>query len=154
MAIIFKTYEVINNSFKGNGFNLRFAGNDTNPVFVAKDVITALGYHPQSITSVTRNLPGVCEIDRLKNGYAGNHIMVGITKADVEILLSRKQDPKPTPEKAAKKAAFREFWNNEVLPQIEYPELRKKITNLAEENARLKAEIALLRGTGFTPEAS
>ena len=144
---IYTTYAVVNNSNpfnNGNGISLRYAGDDTAPVFVAKDIITALGYRSTSITTVTKDLPDVCEVDRMKIAGNGNHIMVGITAKDVEILLARK-DRRSTPEKAAKKAAFLDFWKNEVLPQIANPEIRKKITGLEAEKADLVAENARLR---------
>lgn len=138
----FKAYSVVNNQFSNNEFHIRFAGNDTAPVFVAKDVILAMGYGESSITHVTETLPGLCEIDRLRTSGRGNHVMLGITKEDVDILLARKRDPRPTPEKSAKKAAFRIFWENEVLPQIEHPELRAKIVSLESEVAKLRAQLS------------
>lgn len=150
MAMIFKAYPVVNDAFKGNGFNLRFAGDDTNPLFVAKDIFIAMGhkYHG-NCHSFYEKLPGRTEVD--KGSIRGNRIMVAITKEDVNLALSK---PEANLSDKKQKQEFRKFWQDEVLPQIEHPELRKKITDLAEENARLKAEIALLRGTGFTPEAS
>lgn len=152
MAMIFKAYPVVNDAFKGNGFNLRFAGNDTDPLFVAKDIYIAMGHkYCGNCHSFYEKLPGRTEVD--KGSIRGNRIMVAITKEDVNLALSR-PEANLSDDYKKQRQKFREFWKNEVLPQIEYPELRKKITNLAEENARLKAEIALLRGTGFTPEAS
>lgn len=133
----FKAYSVVNNQFSNNEFQIRFAGNDTAPVFVAKDVILAMGYGENSITHVTETLPGLCEVDRLRTSGRGNHVMLGITKEDVEILLARKHGPRPT-----KQAAFRIFWENEVLPQIEHPELRAKIVSLESEVAKLRAQLS------------
>lgn len=143
MAKTFSSYMVANNSFKGNSITLRFAGDDSAPVFVAKDVLNALGYHRWSIGNATKNLAGACEIDRLKTSGIGNHIMIGITADDVEVLLSRK-DTRTNPEKELKKETFRKFWRNEVLPQIQNPELRTKIRTLEDDNSELKNEVARL----------
>lgn len=152
MAMIFKAYPVVNDAFNGNGFNLRFAGDDTNPLFVAKDIYIAMGHkYCGNCHSFYEKLPGRTEVD--KGSIRGNRIMVAITKEDVNLALS-KPEANLSDDYKKQRQKFREFWKNEVLPQIEYPELRKKITDLAEENARLKAEIALLRESGFTPEAS
>lgn len=159
MAMIFKAYPVVNDAFKGNGFNIRFAGNDTDPLFVAKDIYIAMGHkYCGNCHSFYEKLPGRTEVD--KGSIRGNRIMVAITKEDVSLALS-KPEANLSDDYKKQRQEFRKFWKNEVLPQIEHPEIRGKIvalenqnSSLEEENARLKAEIALLRGTGFTPEAS
>lgn len=156
---IYTTYTVVNtNSFNGNGISLRYAGDDTAPVFVAKDIVLALGYSWTSITWLTKDLPGLCEIDRLRNSGIGNHIMLGLTVEDVEILLAKKLYTYKNPEKELKRAAFRDFWKNEVLPQIANPALRKKIigletekADLVDENARLRAELEAYKAGKIKP---
>lgn len=155
---IYTTYMAVNNAFNGGNISLRYAGDDTAPVFVAKDIITALGYKWASITYLTKDLPGLCEIDRLRTSGKGNHIMLGLTVADVEILLAKKLYAYKNPEKELKRAAFRDFWKNEVLPQIANPALRKKITgleaekaDLVDENARLRAELEAYKAGKIKP---
>lgn len=158
MAMIFKAYPVVNNAFSGNGYKIRYAGDDSNPLFVAQDIFKAMGHkYYGNCRSFYKDLPGKTEVD--KGTKVGSRIMIALTKADVEVALSRRDIG--SDELKKKKEEFRKFWKNEVLPQIEHPEIRGKIvalenqnSSLEEENARLKAEIALLRGTGFTPEAS
>jgi len=134
-----RTYAVVENTFANDTFKIRFAGEKSEPVFVAKDIVEAMGYKNATVT--TRNLPGRQEIDRTAETGYGNHIMVGITFDDVEKLLGNRHQNK----KVDGVMKFRKFWNEEVTPKVKYPEVTARCYALQQEKAGLEAEVERLK---------
>lgn len=143
-----KTYFVVDDQISNGNKTLRFAGNKDNPLFLAKDVVIAMGqkYHG-NCRNFYKDLPGRTEVDRGDGN--GNHMMVAVTKQDVEIALARK--PAGSPEYRKAKEEFRKFWNNTVIPQIEYPAAKAKISDLEMELAQVRAELELYKTGKIRP---
>lgn len=142
-----RTYAVVENTFANDTFKIRFAGEKSAPLFVARDIISAMGYTGRDGSgSITKNLPGRCEINRTQATGRGNYIMVGITFEDVEQLMSSTHQARMIPgiEK------FRAFWDEEVVPKVKYPAAKAKISDLETELAKVRAELELYKSGKIT----
>lgn len=142
-----RTYAVVENTFANDSFKIRFAGEKSEPLFVARDIISAMGYKDTNCAAtLTKSLPGRCEINRTQETGRGNYIMIGLTFDDVEMFLASRHRSNVAPgiEK------FRAFWDEEVVPKVKYPAAKAKISDLETELAKVRAELELYKSGKIT----